>query len=41
MASSRSENFLTRVIELDLDECIPALKAKGLTTFAKFAFGSD
>ena len=41
MASSRSENFITRVIELDLDECIPALKAKGLTTFAKFAFGSD
>ncbi len=41
MASSRSENFLTRVIELDLDECILALKAKGLITFAKFAFGSD
>jgi hypothetical protein len=41
MASLRSENFITRVIELDLDECIPALKAMGLTTFAKFAFGSD
>ena len=41
MASMRSENFWVRVIELNLEECIPAMKSKGLTTYAKFAFGSD
>ena len=41
MSSMRSENFWSRVIELELEECIPNLKAKGLTTYAKFAFGSD
>jgi len=41
MSSMRSENFWARVVELDLEECIPAMKAKGLTTYAKFAFGSD
>ena len=41
MSSMRSENFYMRVIELELEEIIPNLKAKGLTTFAKFAFGSD
>ena len=37
----RIETFTARVVELDLAECIPAMKAKGLTTYAKFAFGSD
>jgi len=32
MSSMRSENFWARVIELDLEECIPAMKAKGLVT---------
>ena len=41
MSSFRAENFFARVTELDFEECIAALKAKGLTTFAKFAFGSD
>jgi hypothetical protein len=41
MASMRSENFWARVVELDLEECIPAMKTRGLTTFAKFAFGSN
>ena len=41
MSSMRSENFWARVVELDLEEYIPAMKAKNLTTYAKFAFGSD
>ena len=41
MASMRSENFWARVVELNLEECIPAMKSKGLTTYAKFAFGSN
>jgi hypothetical protein len=41
MASFRKENFFARVMELNLDECIPTLKAKGFTTYATFAFGSD
>ena len=41
MASMRSEVFWARVVELDLEECIPQLKVKFLTTYAKFAFGSD
>ena len=41
MASMRSENFWARVIELNLEDCIPEMKVKGLDTYAKFAFGSD
>ena len=41
MASFRKENFFARVMELNLEECIPTLKAKGFTTYATFAFGSD
>jgi len=39
MASLRVENFMARVIEVGLAECIPQLTAKGFTTYAKFAFG--
>ena len=41
MSSMRSETFIARVIELDLAECVPAMKVKGLNAYAKFAFGSD
>lgn len=41
MTSMRTETFWARVLEMGLEECIPALKTKGLTTYAKFAFGSD
>ena len=41
MSSFRTENFFTRVMELNLTECIPTLKAKNFTTYATFAFGSD
>ena len=32
MSSFRTENFFTRVMELNLTECIPTLKAKNFTT---------
>ena len=41
MASVRSEIFWARVAELGLEDCIPNMKAKGLNSYAKFAFGSD
>jgi len=41
MASMRAETFWARVIELGLEDCVPSLKAKGLITYAKFAFGSE
>jgi len=41
MASERAEVFLARVVELGLEDCIPKMKTKGLTTYALFAFGTD
>ena len=39
MTSVREEAFLYRVVELGLEHCIPNMAAKGLTTYARFAFG--
>ena len=41
MASTRTEAFSARVVDLGLEPCLAALKLKGLDTHAKFAFGSD
>lgn len=41
MASERQEVFFARVVELSLEDLIPALKTRGLTSYAKFAFGCD
>ena len=41
MASQRQEVFMARVAELGLEDAIPKLKTKGLTTYAKYAFGCD
>ena len=41
MVSHRQESFLARVVELGLEDVIPKFKAKGLTTFARYAYGSD
>jgi hypothetical protein len=41
MASERQEVFLSRVVELGLEDLIPQLKTKGLTSYAKFGFGCD
>ena len=39
MASEREEVFFARVVELGLEDCIPAMKAKGIKTFAGMGFG--
>ena len=41
MVSHRQEAFLARIVEMGLEDCIPALKTKGLTTMSKLAFGCD
>ena len=41
MASQRQEVFMAHVAELGLEDTIPKLKTMGLTTYAKYAFGSD
>ena len=41
MVSTRQETFFARVVELGLEDCIPTLKAKGWSTYARFAFGSE
>eukprot|EP00974_Lingulodinium_polyedra_P059638 5744966-Lingulodinium_polyedra.AAC.1 len=41
MSSLRTETFFARVVELGLEDCIPAMKTKGLDAYAKFVFGSD
>ena len=41
MVSNRSETFLARVVELQLEDCIPELKTRGFTTYAKFAYGCE
>ena len=41
MASMRSDIFFARVVEMGVEDAIPSLKAKGLTTYARFAFGSE
>ena len=41
MSSVRTDTFGARVIEIGLEDCIPAMKVKGLTAHAKFPFGSE
>ena len=41
MVSHRAEAFLARIVEMGLEDCIPMMKTRGLTTFSKFAFGCD
>ena len=41
MVSMRSETFWARMVDLGLEDCIGACKAKGLDSMAKFAFGCE
>ena len=41
MVSNRSETFFARIVELQLEDCIPELKTRGFTTYAKFAYGCE
>ena len=41
MSSMRPEVFAARVVGLGLGECLPRMKARGLDTHSKFAFGSE
>ncbi|CAK0909372.1 unnamed protein product [Prorocentrum cordatum] len=41
MASEREEVFFARVVELGLEDCVPAMKTKGIKTFAGMGFGTD